>query len=74
MLAVERKGGMNLQIQSALALNQKLRRLTTTEVLTFYSRIVKNCAGSIKTLRKNIHKTAKLQKLSFQAALGLIYC
>ena len=60
MLAVEQKSGMNLQMQSALALNKKLRRLTTTEVLTFYSRIFKNCAESIKTLRNNIQKTAKL--------------
>ena len=39
---------MNLQMKSALAFNKKLRRLTTTEVLTFYLTIFKNCADNFK--------------------------
>ena len=35
-------------------LKKKLRRLTTTEALTLYSRIFKNCAESFEILRKNI--------------------
>lgn len=55
--------------EPANANSKKLRRLTTTEVLTFYSRIFKNFAESFKTLFKNVHKTVNLP---LEAALGLI--
>ena len=53
-------------MQSLLALKKKLRRLTTTEVLTFYSRI-------FKTLRKNIHdcKTPRSSRALLYIVLNL---
>ena len=69
MLAVERKDGMNLQMQSALTLNKKLRRLTTTEVLNILLKNIQKLRWKYYILRENF---IKLQKLPFQAALGYI--
>ena len=72
MIASRNEKRINLQMQSALVLNKKLRRLTTTKVLTFYSRIFKICAESFKTVGKNVHKTAKKTPFSSRVRLYLV--